>query len=239
MNVGETDYLPIGKVNTDGTFTGILPDMIAEANKQMGLEGVKIVPVTLPFGSLIPALLSGRITITGDTMTPTDARKQQVDFVDNVWYITQDLMVAKGNPKNLHALTDLANKNLSAGTFEGASWSSEITDIPGLTVRFFPSFDGMVQAILAGQLDAAIVDSVSDAWALKINPNLAIEAASGFTVPGGSGVTPTSLAVAKTCSDYTRAFNTAFAQMKSDGTFNSVLEKWGMVPVAKYLTPSQ
>jgi polar amino acid transport system substrate-binding protein len=236
-NVGSTDYLPIGTVNPDGTFTGILPDVIAAANKTMGLENVKIQGVSLPFGSLIPGLTSGRITITGDTMTPTDERKKQVDFLDNLWYIRVDLMVPKGNPKNLHSLDDMANKGLSAGTFEGSTWMPALQAVPGLTVRPFPTFDAMVQAVTSGQLDGALVDPVSDAWALKTNPDLGIEAASGFTLAGPTGVQPTSLAVAKTCADYTAGFNAALKTMKSDGTFNTLLEKWGMVPPEKYLNP--
>ena len=233
-SVGETNYLPIGQVKS-GQFVGILADLISEVNERAGLKAT-LEPVTMPFNSLIPSLESQRILISGDTLTPTAERMKHALFATNLWYITVQMMVKKGNPEDLHAMKDLDGK--TATTFEGSTWLPTIEAVPGVKVHPVASFSDMVAGVLAGQVDAAFVDSLSLSWALRVNPDLEVEAASGFRFPGGSAATPTSIAVPLSCPAYLAAVNSGLAAMREDGTLDRLMEKWGLVPLSKFQKPS-
>jgi ABC-type amino acid transport substrate-binding protein len=234
-SVGETNYLPIGQVQ-NGKFVGILADIISAVNQRSGLKAT-LEPVTMPFDSLVPSLSSRRILISGDTLTPKPERKKFVRFATNLWYITVQMMVQKGNPQNLHVMKDLSGK--TATTFEGSTWLPTIEAVPGVHVHPVASFSDMVAGVLAGQQDAAFVDSLSLAWALRVNKTLKVEAASGFKFPGGSAATPTSIAVPKSCPVYQADINKALAAMHKDGTFVRLMKKWGLVPLSKFEKPSK
>lgn len=233
--VGETNYLPIGQVKS-GKFVGILADIINEANRRSGLKAT-LDPVTMPFDALIPSLQSRRILISGDTLTPKPERKKHVRFATNLWYITVQMMVQKGNPQHLHSMKDLSGK--TATTFEGSTWLPAINAIPGVKVHPVASFSDMVAGVLAGQVDAAFVDSLSLSWALQVNKSLHVEAASGFRFPGGSSATPTSIAVPKSCPVYQADINKALVAMRKDGTFTRFMKKWGLVPLSKFQKPGK
>lgn len=230
LPISNPGYLPVA--NLDGSnFTGLVPDLLTAANAKIGLENVKLEPVTLDFTALVPALASERILVTGDTMTATDERKKQVIFTDDVWYITQDLLVQKGNPKNLQSINDLVGH--TATTFEGSTWIPQLTAVPGIDIRPMKTSSSILQAVASGQTDGALIDSLSTAWALKTNPSLNIEAATNYK--STEGKTPTALGVSSKCSDYAAALSKAFGELKASGDYQKILTKWGLTPTDKYI----
>lgn len=231
LTVGNPGYLPVANLDASD-FTGLVPDLLKAANAKIGLENVKLEPVTLDFSALVPALTAERIVVSGDTMTPTEERKKQIGFTDDLWYITQDLLVQKGNPKDLHSVEDL--KGHTATTFEGSTWIPQLTSVPGIDVRPLKSSSAIIQAVESGQTDAALIDSVAVAWAVKTNPSLNIEAASDYQSPDGK--TPTGLGISPKCSDYAEAVNKAFEEMKASGDYQKILTNWGLTPADKWLT---
>lgn len=230
LPVGNPGYLPVA--NLDGSnFTGLTPDLLMAANAKIGLENVKLEPVTLDFSSLVPALSAERIIVSGDVMGPTEERKKQIGFTNPVWYITQDLLVQKGNPKNLQSLNDLAGH--TATTFEGSTWIPDLESVKGIDIRPLKTSSAIIQAVESGQVDAGLNDSVATAWALKTNPSLNIEAASDYKNPRGKDAT--ALGVSPKCSDYAEALNKAFDEMKASGDYQKILTKWGLTPTSKWL----
>lgn len=231
LPVGNPGYLPVA--NLDGSnFTGLVPDVLTAAHKKIGLENVTLEPVTLDWAALVPALVAERIIVSGDTMGATEERKKQITFTSDVWYITQDLLVQKGNPKNLQSLQDLAGH--TATTFEGSIWIPDLESVPGIEIRPLKTSSAIVQAVESGQVDAGLIDSIGTAWALKTNPKLNIEAASDYQNPRGKDAT--ALGVSPKCTDYAEAVSKAFDEMKASGEYQEILTKWGLTPVDKWLT---
>src|SRR5262249_57532441 len=99
---------PIAWMTANDQPMGITLDFCQAMLKREGIEKIDV--YTMPFGSLIPALTSGRIDFACDTFFPTDKRKQLVDFTDIVFYNSETLIVKKGNPKGIHKLADLGGK---------------------------------------------------------------------------------------------------------------------------------
>jgi polar amino acid transport system substrate-binding protein len=75
--------------------------------------GLKVEFHTGAWSGLLPALMTGQIDVMWDTLLYTPARAQKVDFVGYMMAET-GMLVPKGNPKNLHALTDLCGLKATA-----------------------------------------------------------------------------------------------------------------------------
>jgi polar amino acid transport system substrate-binding protein len=75
------------------------------------------VPVSFTLGSwsgLIPAAMAGQIDVMWDTLLYTPERAKRMDFVAYMHSATA-MLVAHGNPKQVHALTDMCGLITTAG----------------------------------------------------------------------------------------------------------------------------
>jgi polar amino acid transport system substrate-binding protein len=227
---------PIAWMSPSDQPLGITLDLCGQLVKREGIEKLEV--YTMPFGSLIPALTSGRIDFACDTFFPTEKRKAIVDFTDIVFYNAETLIVKKGNPKNIHKVADLAGK--SAGSYEGTVWMDWLNDMNKqggrVAVKAYPTPTELIADVAAGRLDGGIVDAVLAAYAVKQNPSLGIELVSDYQ-PREKQSNAVALAVRKDSGDLREAFNRTFAAMKADGSLDRVFEKYGLVPPSFYLKP--
>jgi polar amino acid transport system substrate-binding protein len=227
---------PIAWMSPADEPLGITLDLCQQLVKREGVEKLEV--YTMPFGSLIPALTSGRIDFACDTFFPTEKRKQLVDFTDIVFYNSETLIVRKGNPKNIHKLADLAGK--SAGSYEGTVWIDWLNDLnkqgAKIAVKAYPTPTELIADVAAGRLDGGIVDAVLAAYAVKQNPNVGIELVADYQ-PREKQANAVALAVRKDSGDLREAFNRTLAAMKADRSLDRVFEKYGLVPPSYYLTP--
>jgi polar amino acid transport system substrate-binding protein len=227
---------PIAWMSPKDEPLGITLDLCQQMLKREGIEKIEV--YTMPFGSLIPALTSGRIDLACDTFFPTEKRKVLVDFTDIVFYNSEALVVRKGNPKNVHKLADLAGK--SAGSYEGTVWIDWVNDLnkqgARIEAKAYPTPTELIADVAAGRLDAGLVDAVLAAYAVKQNPNLGIELVADYQ-PREKVSNAVALAVRKDSADLREAFNRTLAAMKADGSLDRVFEKYGLVPPGYYLKP--
>jgi ABC-type amino acid transport substrate-binding protein len=240
ITVGTTSDAPLSYVDpATKQLTGVLPDMIEEFLKREGASGkVKLVPATMPFASLIPSLQSGRIDIVGDAMYATAQRKQVIDFTDATFYNPEGLVVPKGNPNNLHKLTDLCGRTV--GTYEGTTYINLIEQTSAkcgkpITLKTYPTIQDVMADISAGRLDAGVIDASLSAYALKQNPALKMELVANYQPPSKAS-DGCAFGVTKDNSGFVKEWNTVFAKMKADGTVAKILKKWGLTPADYFLT---
>ena len=227
---------PIAWMSASDQPMGITLDFCQALLKQEGIEKIDV--YTMPFGSLIPALTSGRIDLACDTFFPTEKRKQLVDFSDILFYNSETLIVRKGNPKGIHKLADLGGK--SAGSYEGTVWIDWLNDLnkqgAKIATKAYPTPTELIADVAAGRLDGGIVDAVLAAYAVKQNPNLGIELVADYQ-PREKVANAVALAVRKDSADLREALNRTLAAMKADGSLDRVFEKYGLVPPSFYLKP--
>jgi polar amino acid transport system substrate-binding protein len=227
---------PIAWMSASDQPMGITLDFCQAMLKQEGIEKIDV--YTMPFGSLIPALTSGRIDLACDTFFPTEKRKQLVDFSDILFYNSETLIVRKGNPKGIHKLADLGGK--SAGSYEGTVWIDWLNDLnkqgAKIATKAYPTPTELIADVAAGRLDGGIVDAVLAAYAVKQNPNLGIELVADYQ-PREKVSNAVALAVRKDSADLREALNRTLAAMKADGSLDRVFEKYGLVPPSFYLKP--
>jgi len=87
--------------------------------------GVPMQFVVGTWSGLIPAAMSGQVDLMWDTLLYTPERAKKLDFVVYMNAAT-GMLVAKGNPKNIHALGDLCG--LTATTTLGTTQEAMLRD---------------------------------------------------------------------------------------------------------------
>jgi polar amino acid transport system substrate-binding protein len=240
ITVGTSSDAPLSYVDSsNGQLVGVLPDMINEFLHREGVTGkVKIAPATMPFDSLIPSLQSGRIDLVGDAMYATDKRKKVIDFTNISFYNPEGLVVPKGNPKNLHKLSDLCGH--SVGSYQGTTYIDLIKETSAkcgkpITLRSYPKIEDVMADISAGRLDAGVIDASLSAYAVKQNPSLGMELVADYQPPSKAS-DGCAFGVTKDNAGFVTEWNKVYTQMKADGTVAKILQKWGLTPADYFLT---
>jgi polar amino acid transport system substrate-binding protein len=241
ITVGTSSDAPLSYVDpSTKQLIGVLPDMINEFLKREGASGkVKVMPAAMPFDSLIPSLQSGRIDLVGDAMYATEKRKKIIDFTNITFYNPEGLVVPKGNPNNLHKLSDLCGHTV--GSYEGTTYIDLIKQTSAkcgkpITLRSYPKIEDVMADISAGRLDAGVIDASLSAYAVKQNPSLRMALVSDYTPPSKAS-DGCAFGVTKDNAGFVKEWNKVYAQMTSDGTVAKILQKWGLTPADYFLTP--
>jgi polar amino acid transport system substrate-binding protein len=139
------------------------PDMIDAAMQCLGLQ-YQIVPQD--FGTLVPALQAGQLDLIWSNIYYTPERGQVADFV--VYGKSDDgVIVAKGNPKNIHSMDDLCGTSgaVILGTGEEPAYRDQSTKCtaagkPPLEVNTYPNAPAAVREIENKRADSSMFDLV-------------------------------------------------------------------------------
>ncbi|QJQ19108.1 ectoine/hydroxyectoine ABC transporter substrate-binding protein EhuB [Pseudomonas sp. SK] len=157
IRIGYANETPFAFTETDGRVTGESPEIAKVIFAKMGIQQVD--GVLTEWGSLIPGLRAGRFDVIAAGMYITPARCKQVIFTDPQYALPDTLLVAQGNPKNLHSYADIAKNPevklaIMAGTVNLAyARDSGVKDAQILQV---PDTTAQLQAVRAGRADAAV-----------------------------------------------------------------------------------
>jgi len=118
IRVGFANENPYAYANPDGSLSGEAVEVAREAFSRMGIEQME--GVLTEFGSLIPGLQAGRFDAITAGMYVNPTRCEQVLFADPEYTIGDALIVAAGNPLDLHSYEDIAaNPDAKVGTGAG------------------------------------------------------------------------------------------------------------------------
>ena len=217
----KTDSKPFGYIDS-GTLEIIGFDIdIARrvAKDLLGSETkVKFVPVTPE--NRIETLTSGQADIIIATMSVTKAREEVVDFSEP-YFIAGESAAVLNNGK-IQSYADLNQKRVLVVLGTTAAGNIK-NNIPGSLIVGYKNYDEMFDALKSNRGDAAVTDDailsgfVMDNPDYKLlNPRLTIE-------PYGIG-----LRKGDNSASLKNAVNRTISAMKSDGTINSLKQKWGI-----------
>ena len=227
LTVGsDTTYPPQEYIDTKtGKAAGFDVDLITAIAQRMGL---KVNIVTTGFDTIIDSLTAKRFDVVISAITINAARQQKVDFVP-YFSAGESLLVAKGNPKNITAVTAMCGLKLGVqdGTVEqtdaqAASTACTKAGKPAIALTVLKDQTSVVQLLATNRVDATYQDSpVTDYYILQ-NP--------GQFVVGGSVVNaaPEGIAVRKGDTPMLTAVQTAFSQLKAAGTYDALFKKWDL-----------
>ncbi len=155
IRVGFANENPYAFAQPDGTLSGEAVEVAREVFRRMGIEEME--GVLTEFGSLIPGLQAGRFDAITAGMYVNPTRCEQVLFADPEYTIGDALIVAAGNPHNLHSYEDIAaNPDVTVGT--GAGYlENDYMKAVGVSedqIVNFPDDPSGFAGLQAGQIDA-------------------------------------------------------------------------------------
>jgi ABC-type amino acid transport substrate-binding protein len=166
-------FAPHGFQDTDGSFKGAGVEIAAPAVAK--LLGVDLEVMPVGWDTVVAGLQAGRYELVTTGLTYTDERAQVIDFA--IFGVGGTCYVVKADSA-LKTLDDLNKPEVTIGVYTGTSWE---TDLP----KIFPNakFDSAVEGagggyrtadVLAGRIDAAPIDNVTEIAVKTAYPNLRI-----------------------------------------------------------------
>jgi len=171
---------------------------------------------------MIQAVSDGQFDVAADGITITEDRRELVDFSDGYISIEQRLLVRLGEDRFASMEDFVAQEDLVLGTQTGTTNFETATQyLPEERIQAYEQFPFAVQALLAGDIDAVIIDETAgtgyvgeNADELElIGPSLSSDQL-GFIFPKGSALV--------------ELVNAALAAMREDGTLDDLAQQyWG------------
>lgn len=213
----ENAYLPFNYVDpTSGEAAGWDYDAVGEICNRLNC-----VPEFVATGweGMIIAVSEGQFDMAADGITITDERAQQVDFSEGYISVEQRLLVRLDEDR-FTTLEEFAAGDYLVGTQTGTTnFETASAEYGEDRITAFSDFPLAIQALIAGDVDAVIIDDTAgvgyqgeNADQLKLLDGSLASDALGFVFPKGS--------------ELVDPFNAALASMEADGTMDALAERF-------------
>jgi polar amino acid transport system substrate-binding protein len=193
----------------------------------MGIEmakalGVKPVFVDTLWPSIIPALKLGRFDIIFGGMSVTEARKQQVDFAEPFMTVGQTVLLNGKHKATVKSYKDLNDAKFIVVSKPGTTGEEAVQRlIPQASYETADTEIEGAMRVLEGTADAFVYDFPFNAVFYTMNPSdQLIFLDEPFTHE------PIAWAIRKNDPDFLKFLNDFLAQMKVDGRFEKIYNKW-------------
>ncbi len=180
---------------------------------------------TISWDAMIPAVADGQYDVGMTGITITEERAQQVDFSAPYMTMEQFLLVRADEARFANAEELGANPELLIGAQPGttpfytAVYEILDGDESNPRIVLYENFGASVQGLIAGDVDAVIMDAVSSRGYIGANPDklkltgdAIVSEDFGFIFPKGG--------------DLVEPVNLALEQMKADGFLDYLNNKW-------------
>jgi polar amino acid transport system substrate-binding protein len=119
LRIGYAVEAPYSFITPAGEVSGQSPELARIIAARLGAREIKW--RLSEFGSLLSDLEEGRIDVVAAGMFITPERAERVAFSDPIFHVRQALLVARGNPHDLHAYHDaLDHPTLRIAALSGA-----------------------------------------------------------------------------------------------------------------------
>jgi polar amino acid transport system substrate-binding protein len=182
------------------------------------------------FDTLITGVKAGRFDLIMSSMTDNPERQREVDFVD-YFSAGSSILVRKGNPDQIASVNDLCGKTvaLQRGTTneelaQAQSRTCASQRRPEVTVLAFDTDPEAQQQVKVGRAVADIADFPVAAYSARTSGG-----GNDFEVVGEQiDPAPYGIAVAKDNTALRDAVQEALRAIIADGTYDRILEKWGV-----------
>ncbi|MFJ9518290.1 ABC transporter substrate-binding protein [Kitasatospora sp. NPDC101801] len=222
----DASYAPNEFKDDKGNIVGMDVDLANAIAQKLGLTATV---ENSPFTAIIPGISAKKFQLGMSSFTDTKEREQTVDMVTYFTAGTSSA-VKKGNPEKVSA-DDLCGKKIAVQT--GTTQADAIKDtinpacskagkatVPNDGDKFDLQTD-VTTALVSGRDQVMMADSPVIDYAIK-QTNGQLEKLGGTTDSAPYGVV-----VAKG-SDLTKAVQGAIQALIADGTYKSILSKWGV-----------
>ncbi|KQX46697.1 amino acid ABC transporter substrate-binding protein [Paenibacillus sp. Root444D2] len=217
----EGTYAPFTYHDKDGKLTGFDVEIAQEIAKKMGVQAEFI---ETKWDGMFAGLDSKRFDIVVNEVSIKEDRKVKYDFSDP-YIVSKAVLIVHKDNKDIKKITDLKGKKA------GQSLTSNLTEIAKSNGAEIVQTDGFNQAIdllLSKRIDATINDGLSYLDLKKQKPDVAIQ-----VVDETKEASQSAVLINKGNKELVDAINIALADLKKDGTYLKISEKYFGQDVSK------
>lgn len=219
---------PVLKVGTEATFVPF-ETVDEKTNKVIGFDvdlmhaigeiiGYEIEFINMSWDGLIASLQNRNIDVIAAGMTITDERAQVVNFSDPYFESVLTIVVRNDN-NTVTSLDDLINKTVAVQINTTGDFEAE--EIPGVRMARYNTAPEALQNVIINAAHAAVIDLPVAETYLDKNPNAPLKHLGAHSSGDFFG-----LALRKQDTDLLAKVNAALAQIRADGTYDKIMDKW-------------
>ncbi len=206
-------FPPYEMVDENGAIIGIDAEIAQAIAEKMGMT---LEIKDMAFDSLITAVSSGAVDVVLAGMTVTEERMEAVNFSDSYATGIQVVIVAEGS--EIAAIEDLAGKKIGVQT--GTTGDIYCSDEFGEeAIARYDNGAIAVQALQNGQVDCVVIDNEPAKAFVEANEGLKI-------LETEYAVENYAAAFSKENTELLANFNAALAELKADGTIDTIVAKY-------------
>jgi cystine transport system substrate-binding protein len=217
----EGTYAPFTYHDTDGKLVGFDVE-IGEAIAQK--LGVKPEYLEGKWDGLIAGLDANRYDVVINQVGITDERKQKYDFSEP-YIASKAVLIIRSDDDSIKGFDDLKGKTSAQSL---TSNFGKLATASGAELVGTDGFDQSIQLVLTGRADATINDSLSYLDFKKHKPDAPVKIAAEQADADYSGII-----FRKGDADLKVAIDKAIADIKADGTYQKIADKYFGADVSK------
>ena len=217
----EGTYAPFTFHDASGTLTGFDVEIAQEVSKRLG---IKPQFVETNWDGMFAGLDAKRFDMVANEVSIRPDRLEKYDFSDP-YIVSKAVLIVHKDNTDIKTWTDLKGKK------SAQSLTSNLTDIAKQNGAEIVGTDGFNQAIdllLSKRVDATVNDGLSFLDLKKHKPDVALKVVAEQPEGSQSG-----LQFRKGNPELVAAVNKALADMKSDGTYLKISQKYFGTDVSK------
>jgi polar amino acid transport system substrate-binding protein len=186
--------------------------------------GVKVNFINTGFDGLIGALQAKRFDIIMSSMTVTEKRQQEIDFIP---YFTAGtgILVQAGNPKNIQTLADLCGKNVAVqlGTIQVDQLNAQNEQCTEkISITTFDQNPLAVEQLRLGRADAVTAD-----YPVAANDARLADGALEIAGPQFEAA-PYGIGLRKDSTELNAALTKALQAIMDNGEYDKILTDWNL-----------
>jgi polar amino acid transport system substrate-binding protein len=213
------EFPPYEMTTDNGGFEGIDVEVAQAIAEKLGLE---LVVDDMGFDAALTAVQTGQSDIAMAGITVTDDRLEVMDFSESYATGIQSIIVKEGSP--IETVDDLENADMIGcqKATTGYIYCSDTPENGGYGEDHVTAFDNGALAVMAlvnDQVDAVVIDNEPAKSYVAANPGLKI-------LDTEFAVEDYAIGFAKGNTALLEAVNAAMAELKADGTFQSIVDKY-------------
>lgn len=212
----DATFRPMEFKDESGNIVGFDVDVADAFAKSLG---VKLEIQNINWDGIFVGLQQGKGDMILSSVTITDERKKEMAF-SQPYYAAGQMIVVPADNTTIKGPNDLKGKTVAVQIDTTGQEAAE--KIGGLEIR---KFDGGAETMLAveqGKVDAGVIDAMVALDFVRNHPKVKVADRKPFTSEDIGA------AFRKDAEDLVKAFNDFVTAAKKDGTYDKILQKWGM-----------
>ncbi|MDN5842338.1 MAG: ectoine/hydroxyectoine ABC transporter substrate-binding protein EhuB [Alcaligenaceae bacterium] len=228
LRVAVANEIPYGYMDLNGEAKGVGPDVAKHIAKALGIKNIEW--TTTNFGSLIPGLQANRFDMVAAEMAILPQRCEQVLFSEPDSSYGEGLLVAKGNPKNIHDYESFAKSGNKIAIMAGADQLEmlQALKVPADQIVTISNNADAISTVSTGRADGYAATSLTVGELAGKSDK--VEAAANFTDPVVDGEPVRSwggFTFAKGSESLRDAVNVELAKFKKTPEWEKIMTGYG------------